>query len=176
MKRKVKVSDMQDSLKTYICLYMCGGTAVLLIFCFLLYLSIGGGVSAYTPEKSNDYMKEAKYYIDHMEKAGNLLSLSGWAFIPGENIERYKTHILLRNTRSGKYIKIPTAMRFLKNVTQHFFNPDIETNYNYDMSGWYAAVRTNRLNSSPGQYEIIILYQNDNNYMLIETGRKFELE
>jgi len=166
---------MQNKLKTFIYIYMYGGMLALLGFAFLLYLSVGGGVSVYIPENLN-YDQKVKFYIDHIEKNGRFLSLSGWALIPDENIEIYKTHILLRNIIDEQYLKIPTIMRMREDMTEHFHDPYSEVNYNYNMSGWHARVNTDKLNLSLEQYEIVLLYQNNFRNILVYTGRHLVVE
>jgi len=171
-----EIAKVQNKLKTLICVYMCCGLLALAGFCFLLYESVGG-VSVYTPKHLN-YEQEMEFYVDRVEKLYNHISISGWAIVPEENIDIFRTHILLRNTYDGQYIKIPTIKQIRTDVTQKFYNPDLEVYYNYDMSGWYARVNVNRLSLPLKKYEIVILCQNNNlnRNILVHTGRHLDME
>jgi len=167
-------AERQRKLKTYICIYLFSGVLALLGFCLLLYLSVGG-VSNYIPEHLS-FDEEVKIHIDHIVKKECLLSLSGWALVPEESIETYRIHILLQNTNNSQYLKIPTIMSKRTDVTQYFHDPYFEENFNYDMSGWQASVKTGRLSLPLEQYEVVLLYQNNLRYIIVHTGRYLDEE
>ena len=157
-----------NKLKKHICLFLTFGIIALLAFCLLLHMSIGRVVT-YTPQHLGNQDLDVRFNVNSILTRNNYLYLSGFAFIPNENIETYRIHILLRNVNSNQHLKLPTIMRIQPEITAHYYH-ETGLYFNYDMSGWLSKVSLNRLNLAHEQFEIIILYQNNNNYVLVNTG------
>jgi len=174
MDDETKVANANDKTKRNICLFLIFGMFLLFAFCFLLYYSISRATS-YVPMVLSDDNHEVQYYIDIARNDGNRTVLEGWALIPGGDIVSNNTYILLRSDLNNEFIKLPTMMRFRPDVTGAFSNSDGEENFNYNNSGWYASLSNRKLNLPFEQYEIIILYRNNNAYVLVETGRYLEM-
>lgn len=159
-----------EKTKKYVLLFLVSGTAVLLIFCGLLYFSVGR-VKAYVPE-GYDVLQDVTFIIDPIEQDGNIMTIHGFSFIRGESIETFKINALLRDIYTGEYFKLPTAMRFRPDVTLHFYDQYAPSNYNYDRSGWIAVFDVRQLPVAIERYEVAFMYRNDGNNILVRTGRR----
>jgi len=173
MSFNTKTTDAEHRLKRNLCLCLICGLMAVIAFCFILYFSIGRA-TIYVPENTDNRGQEVRFHINSTEHTGKRLTLTGWAFLPGEDIVRFKTHILLRSEYSEQYIKLPTSMHVFGNFAKEVEDSDIEVTHDYSKSGWVATVNKGRLNHPLEQYEIVILYQNNDNYFLVETGKHLE--
>jgi len=132
-----------------------------------------GVVTLYNPQDLEDN-PGVWFSLDFIEIIGSYLSISGWALIHGEDIERFNTHILLKDNQ-GKYFKMPTVNVRRENVTRYFYRHGYE-NFNFTMSGWHATANAGGLELPLEYYEIIILYRNNSRNILVNTGRYVEVQ
>jgi len=145
------------------------GTILMLGVCLLLFWVIGRS-SSYLPGEERMSGGEPKFAVEELTIERGYLTVAGWSVVLGEDIVVNNTRILLYNERENSYLLIPTEMVIRGDVTEELYNPQADINYNYDNSGWLARVSTGRLRAELGDYQIVILYQNNEDYFLIETG------
>lgn len=150
-------------------LLLSTGTILMLGVCLLLFWVIGR-TSIYLPSEERMVQRDTKFAVDEVTVERGYLTISGWSVVLHEDIVVNRTRILLYNTREGTYLSIPTEMVIRGDVTESLFNLEPYRDYNYDNSGWLARVNINRLGDELGDYQIVILYQNNEDYFLIETG------
>ena len=149
------------------------GTILMLGVCLLLFWVIGR-CSTYLPDKDRMVSRESMFAVDEITIERGYLTVSGWSLVPEEDIGVNNTRILLYNEREHSYRLIPTEMVVRGDITEKLYCPQADTNYNYDNSGWLARVSVGRLGTELGDYQIVILYQNNADYFLIETGKHLE--
>jgi len=146
----------------YLLLYFLIGSAILFLFCFSLYVYIGGA-RKYTPSWNKNEETEVLFHIDQIETINDRLTITGWAFLQDENIYIFNTKILLYNINTGIFYRVPTVMQFRSDVSFYY-------NLNVDRSGWKAIINTNRLSAPVKEFKVYILYQNDFRYVIVDTG------
>lgn len=159
----------RDISKTNIVLVLLGTLIILLIFCATIF-------NSFTPKKiivnkiENIENTNIKYCIDSQEydEKSNYLIIKGWAFMEGENIETFNSHLVLRDKENEECIELPTKLIVRKDVTDTF--KDSQNNFNYDKSGFQGRLNLKKLNKPLSNYEICLNYKNNNSNMFVRTG------
>lgn len=131
-------------------------------FCVLLRWDIGK-CAMINPEEYILVQEGIDYYIDEVNYTHNAITIQGWAIKKGENIDVSECYIVLKDTSSGEYMKIPTKIISRGDLTEYF-----NDGFNYDYSGFFAKVLDKKLNKN-SDFDIYILYQNNNEKYLIDT-------
>ncbi len=147
---------------------LCLGLCLVAVFCFLVQRD-ASRITEYFPAETAQDQSKMEYSMDAIEynEVSGCYVVQGWAFLPGESIETYDCHIVIR-TDSGKYYQIPT---------QYQVRTDINTAYAtdgfaYQSSGFKAMVSKEKLEEYSGDntsYTVCIAYKNNDNDFLIET-------
>ena len=164
---------VSDKLKFQICVFLSAGTLAILLFCVLLYMSIGR-VAVYVPSESSGDSQNVIVYIDSVSilESENRITIEGWALFHGQTIRTNNTSLLLRNMVNGQYLKLPTVMTSRPDVTRAFYDETSPENFNYDRSGWRSNFLLSALDFPLQDYEIAVLYKNDGHYIVVHTRRR----
>lgn len=94
---------------------------------------------------------------------GNLkLRLSGFAYKEGENIKSFNSYYILKNTENGKMYKITAEMKDIPELN------NIDENMQYSKGGMVSESFI--IGIKKGIYDLYILYQNNDNNLLVNTG------
>lgn len=102
----------------------------------------------------------------------DIIDISGWAVVRGEEVRKYNIWVLLREKNSeGKFIKLATELQNSDYLTQYFE----EDHTNYSNSGFIASIKKCFLNTEK-QYEIFILYRNNEHNLLIDTKQVLDIK
>ena len=91
--------------------------------------------------------------------------IDGWACRQDEEIKKVLCWVVLKDIEENKYFKINTLLVKRKDVTQA-----IADGVNYDNSGFTAKINKSLLKKNT-QYQIYILYLNNDNQVLINTNK-----
>jgi hypothetical protein len=175
-KMKESIMDLKKDtqlLKKQLKTYFIVGFVLLIGFCFLLFFSISR-VHSYVPDMDRHTDRDVKFHIDeiaiHRSAGVGHLSIQGWSFIPEENLLINNTCILLRNRITGEYLKLPTMVMLRPDITEEFNEDELEPLFIYNHSGWHSRVFLNQLSGTIEDYEIVILYQGNRNYVVVNTN------
>lgn len=142
---------------------MIAGLAAIFLFCFILHHS--HLPKTFTPE--NTYEDTPLVWaIDLKDYTREMVRISGWAFIPGEDIDSFKCHVILRNPENDSYVQLNTFMQLRPDITA-LYNQE-NTEYSYDASGFCAY---SPLAGDGTVYDVYLLYENNNHSVLVNTGQ-----
>ncbi|CAG9713315.1 conserved hypothetical protein [Clostridium neonatale] len=111
-----------------------------------------------------------EYYIDNVRQSDNTIQIIGWVIKRGESIKRVDTNILLKDLETNEVFKINTRMNKRENLNEAFNDGN-----NYMYGGFFSKVFKRKLNSNH-EYEILILYNNNDNNILINTNQTIKLK
>ena len=154
-------------------LLLVTGTVLMLGVCLLVFWVIGR-TSIYVPDKEKMTVRDHKFDLEVVTIERGYLTVSGWSVVLEEDIILNNTRILLYNQVEDTYRLIPTEMVIRGDVTEMLYDPRKSVNYNYDNSGWLGRVSIGRLGEELNHYQIVILYQNNEDYFVIKTGKYLE--
>ncbi len=96
------------------------------------------------------------------------VKITGWAVKQGENIEINEAYLVLQDTETGVFYQAATSV-----IERSDVNDMLEDEYDYLNSGLYAVVRISEM---PENVHIYILYKNNGDNTLLDTGVEYTLE
>lgn len=103
------------------------------------------------------------FKIEEFDDSYDFISITGYAYIPGESIDYSNIQVLAHDMKKQVYYKLPTEIVLKKEITQ-----GMNDGYNYDYSGFKSVVYKNKI---PTNCNIAILYRcNDNNILVEDNG------
>lgn len=105
------------------------------------------------------------FYLDYIHDNGRYVSIQGWTYIEGESTEFFDYAIVLKQTGTDIYYRIPTSMQERKDVTEAYGTATV----NYDHSGFFARVQKSKIPA--GNFEIYIEYGTYTDPVLYATNR-----
>jgi hypothetical protein len=105
------------------------------------------------------------YSIDSIEKKAKNIIISGWAAKKDTPSVRIKIYLLIKQKDSNTYYAMNTEIKIREDIISNFNN-----NPAYKNSGFESMVRDTKLKVNT-LYEVYILYENDNDDILIPTGK-----
>ena len=136
----------------FIVIYMAFTMSSLLIF---KSYSLGANTSV------ND--EEINTHIDSLKVTGKKLEISGWAYKEGEEIKTVNSSYVIKHQETGKMYRMRTQMEENPNVEQQ-----------YKLAGIHAQCLL--FGIPKGEYQILVLYRNNNEDILADTLIKFEVK
>lgn len=104
-----------------------------------------------------DENKEINTHIDELEISGKKIEIAGWAYKEDEEIKTINSSYIIKNKSTGKMYKMRT---------QREMNHNLE-----DIGNEIAGIRAQCLliGLPKGEYEIHVLYKNNDNDILTNT-------
>ena len=105
--------------------------------------------------------------VSKVERGRMKLELEGWAYKNGQSIETYQSYFVLKNQENGKMYLLNTKMEQVPELEL------VDNNYNCLNSGMHCESLV--FGIKDGIYEIYVLYQNDNENSLVNTGITVEI-
>jgi len=143
--------------------------SMILIFLYVIFTLISFSmVKPYSIEKNTIiYTENFKTEISLIHQGNLRLEIIGWAYKEGQSIETFESCFVLRNKDSGKMHIMKTQMKEVKELEL------IDSLYNCSIGGMHA--QSFLLGLKKGEYDICILYKNDSESSLIETGEEIKI-
>lgn len=150
------MKDLEVNKKGYIKIF-CTCIAVVLVLLVVYYFSL----LKYTPfTLENDTIisnEGMNLNIDVFVHEGKKVEISGWAYKEDESIKTINCSYVLKNEETGKMYILKTRREKNTNV------PEV-----YSVSGIHT--RFMHYGLSKGRYDIYVLYKNNDNNILANTG------
>ena len=134
------------------------------IFCALLFYQHAKENELLVDNFSTD-TRGFLFNLDEVVNDGSFLLIDGWACRQNEEIKKVLCWVVLKDIKENKYFKISTLLVKRSDVTQA-----INDGVNYDNSGFTAKINKSLLKKNT-QYQIYILYLNNDNQVLINTNK-----
>ena len=104
--------------------------------------------------------------INHLYRGSFRLELSGWAYKPGEDIETFNSCYILKNRANQKMYQIRASKKMMPELQfvdgKQCLNAGIEA-------------QSIILGLQIGMYDLYILYQNNQENLLVDTGIEVDL-
>ena len=108
--------------------------------------------------------EEIRTHIDILEPSSKKLEIAGYAYKEGEEIQTVNSNFVIKHQESGKMYLMNSKM---------YENTNVEDE-KYIFGGLHAQCLT--LGIPKGQYQILVLYRNNNEDILADTLITFELK
>lgn len=153
MKLLEKEIDKKTYLKVLIVLIVL--VLVLIVFEYVSFLKC----TKYTLEKDTSIETNSKMivHIDVLEKSGKQEIIEGYAYMEDETIETVNSNFVLKSEQTGEYYKLNTTQVRNENVPEGYRKSGLKTRF---LTSFLKA----------GRYEIYVLYKNNDNNLLADTG------
>jgi len=116
----------------------------------------------------NDGSIQFKLESVNNEANNDYINIEGWALKKGSNLSTVECYVALRNTSTNECYKVNTAMKERIDITIQ-----MNDGFKYDKCGFYASFLKSILKN--GKYEITLLYQSDNNDIIVPTGEMISI-
>lgn len=157
--------DLEINQKNYIKILMLSIIFVILIlaiyFVTLLF------PKSFVPEEATKIVafeeeKDLIVHIDSLSPPGRKIEIFGYAYRVDESVDTVDCSYVLKNSASGK-------MYLLKTIHEKSVNvPEV-----YPYAGMHTRFMTAFMEN--GNYEILVLYKNNENNVLKDTGIRFDI-
>ena len=105
--------------------------------------------------------------INMLKKGKNRLTLSGWAYKTGQDVKIFNSHFIIKNKQTDKMYILKTTMNIIDQLN------NVDEIYDCSKCGLDSQILIFGLKK--GAYELYILYENDNENLLVNTGINFEI-
>jgi hypothetical protein len=138
------------------------------IFCILVFIDNQSvkSISATNLQVNNG---SVQYYIDDVNIGKHTININGWAVKQGEDLKNVKTYVGLKNVQNNDILMLNTEMTKRDDLNNYF-----NDGHNYQNGGYFAKVLKYKLREKE-KYEVCIIYQSDENNILVDTDKFVEL-
>lgn len=106
--------------------------------------------------------EKVEFEIEKFDDSYDFISITGYAYIPGESIDYSDIQVLAHDMEKQVYYKLPTEVILRNEITQ-----GMNDGYNYDYSGFKSVVYKKEI---PKNCSIAILYRCNSNNILVEDN------
>ena len=103
--------------------------------------------------------------VDSLSIESDSLTIQGWAILPGQVSEQYKTAMYLRDKDTGEYLRIPTVRKHRPDLVGALENGAL-----YEYAGYYAKGDISGLPKPLQSYELYIGIECGGTITLSNTG------
>ena len=160
--RKIDWLDFEITEKVYKRILIIG---IAIIICYLGVMLLSFAVPrVYNMDKDTVIVQDGsvKIGINSVYRGSLRLKLSGWAYKEGQDVKIFDSSYVLTNTETGQMYLIKAE----KAQVPQLQNVDEK----YDCSNCGLEAQSIVFGLKNGTYDIYILYQNDNENLLVNTG------
>ena len=106
------------------------------------------------------------WQLNPVDYGDHFITITGWALIPGEALEKFTAHVVLENTASGELTQIRTMMLPMKQLNDDFPDGIDYTNY-----GFLAKANQRAIDLSQNSYLIFLHYQHNGHDYFLDLGQ-----
>lgn len=106
------------------------------------------------------------WQLNPVDYGDHFITLTGWALIPSEPLERFSAYVVLENTASGELYQIRTMMLPTEQLNESFTDGVDYTNY-----GFLAKANQRVIDLSQNSYLIFLHYQHNGHDYLLNLGQ-----
>lgn len=159
--------DIEIEGKIYKRLFIIGIVAVI---CYVAITVLSFAIPrVYILDKNTvvDTEGSVKNGINTLYRGSLRLEIAGWAYKQGQDIKTFDSCFLLKNKGTERMYMLKTGKQYMTDL--HV----VEGGYNALNSGLYSQSIV--LGLKDGEYELLILYKNDGENLLVDTGVTVEI-
>jgi hypothetical protein len=102
--------------------------------------------------------------------SNGILKIEGWAYEPGEAVQTFDVSVALKEKDSDTAYILPT---------QNLYTTKMETSHSeidYGNSGFMSTAKISALNTDVSEYEIILIYKNNQKNYVIDTKDSINIQ
>ncbi len=143
------------------------GIAVVAVYLLITFLSFAVP-RIYHMDKNTVLDTEGivKNGVNHLYRGSLRLELSGWAYKQGQDVKTFKSSFVLKNRQTEKMYQIKAGMKMM---------PELQFVDGHECLNCGIQAQSIILGLKNGMYDLYILYQNDNENLLVDTGVEVDL-
>ena len=108
--------------------------------------------------------EKIRTHIDILEPSSKKIEIAGWAYKEGEAIKTVNSNFVIKHQETGKMYMMKSKMYKNTNIQEEM----------YQLGGLHAQCLT--IGIPKGQYQILVLYQNNSENILADTLITFEVK
>ncbi len=143
------------------------GMIVVIVYLLITFLSFAMPRVYHMDKKTvMDTENAVKCGINHLYRGRLRLELSGWAYKQGQAIGTFNSCYILKNKKTEKMYQIKAGMKIM---------PELQFIDGYHCLNAGIEAQSIILGLPNGVYDLYILYQNDNENLLVNTGIEVDL-
>lgn len=144
--------------------------SLILIFLYVTFTLISYSMlKPYTLESETVVNSESiKNGVSLLHQGSKRLEIIGWAYKEGQSIETFESYFVLKNRESEKMHIMKTQMEIVEELSV------VDELYDCSKSGMHA--QSLMFGLKKGIYDICILYKNNSEDILVETGQSITIE
>ena len=158
----IEFLDLEINNKIYKRIFAIG---IVLIVCYCVFTFFYFSLPCiYNMEKNTivDENNTIKTGINSIYKGNIRLKIFGWAYKEDQDIQTFNSCYILKNIETGKMYKIRAQMKEIPELQ------NVDAKYCFSRSGLESQSIV--IGMKKGIYDVYILYKNDNENMLVNTG------
>lgn len=163
MKSKILDFNIDEKVFKTICVI---GIIGILLFCIALYLEIGAVRNYKVPNNIITDNDDIVFSIDDINTSTKYIEIDGWAYKKGQNIGYFNNRYVIQNQETKEYKALHTEMTYIAELYS------VDDKYDCRRAGMYT--KPIAISLKKGTYKIFIEYRNDDENILIDTGKTFE--
>lgn len=164
MKSKFLNFEVDDKILKLICF---STILIILLLCLSLFLE-NGALRSYKPQADTkiDNGEEVVCDIEDINIKGKFIEISGTAYKKGQNIGFFDNRFVIQNMETKEYRALHTEMTYVDELYS------VDGKYDCRRAGMYSNSISFGLKH--GKYKVFIEYKNDNENILVDTGKTFK--
>ena len=143
------------------------GIVVIIAYLLITFLSLSVP-RIYNMDKNTvlDTENTVKNGINNLYRGSLRLELSGWAYKEGQDVQSFKSCFILKNKETEKMYLVKAGMKIM---------PELQFVDGHNCLKCGMESQSIILGLKNGAYDLYILYQNDNENLLVDTGVQVDL-
>ena len=155
----MKLLELEVDKKSYIKI-LCACILFVIILLVLTYISLLKYEKLTLDQDTiiaNIGEENMSVHVDSLEHQGNKVEIVGWAYKENEETKTINSNYVLKNKETGEMYKVRTRYQENLNVPLEYRNAGLHSRFlSYGLSS--------------GTYDIYVLYRNNDNNILANTG------
>lgn len=158
----IKILDLEIDEKVYKRILIIG-IVLIICYCMISFLSLAIP-RIYIMDKDTMIAEDGEVVtsIDMLYRGSLRLELSGWAYKKDESVDTFESYFILKSQDSGRMFILQTERREVPDLLT------VDGKYNCKYSGLHA--KSIILGLKDGNYDLYILYKNNNENLMVDTG------
>lgn len=142
---------------------------IVFIICYLMITFLSFAIpKIYNMDKNTviDTEGTVKNGINNLYRGSMRLELSGWAYKEGQDVKSFDNYFVLKNRETEKMYILRAGMKLM---------PELQNVDGYNCLNCGMESQSIILGLKDGAYDLYILYKNDNENLLVDTGVEVDL-
>lgn len=165
--RKIDKLDFEIDEKTFKKIFVIGLVGIVVYLAITFFSLAIPRVYQMDKNTVEDAEGTVQTGINILHRGSMRLELSGWAYKQGQSIERFESYFILKSKENGRMYLLNTQMEQMPEL-QYINSKDYCLNCGLHAQSIVLGLKN-------GDYDLYILYKNDNENLLVNTNVVVEI-